>query len=289
MEQEHVARILRLICHVALCLLSFGSFAQVPDAQSEQRLGVAAYENAAYKEAVEHLERAVSLDPTSTKAHLYLADAYNERHSETCEFDSGQASDINVHWRVLAIAEYKKVLELDGSNTQALNSLGHRYYWNADLDEAERYYRKAIDVDPSNSEALYTLAVIDWQRSYRLRMQKRIKLKLCQNQPLIALSACAEIRAENLARIDEGIVLLTRTLQVLDAGEAMAYMAILYRERADIQCDDDSAYTDDLRAAARWHERACETWHNPDRAKVPWRWPASPPPPPSKNDASCPF
>jgi len=41
-------------------------------------VGIAAYENATYREAVEYLERAVSLDPTSTKAHLYLADAYNE-------------------------------------------------------------------------------------------------------------------------------------------------------------------------------------------------------------------
>ena len=74
-----MARMLRSICHVVpFCLLSFGSFAQVLDAQSELRLGIAAYENATYREAVEYLERAVSLDPTSTKAHLYLADAYNE-------------------------------------------------------------------------------------------------------------------------------------------------------------------------------------------------------------------
>jgi tetratricopeptide (TPR) repeat protein len=281
-----VTRVVRLIGHTLLYLLSFGSFAQVPDAQSELRLGIAAYENAAYKDAVEHLERAVLLDPTSIKAHLHLADAYNERHCETCEFDSLKAADINDHWRVLAIAEYKRALELDGMNTQALNSLGHRYYWDADLDKAERYYRKAIDVDPNNSEALYTLAVIDWQRSYELRMERRVTLKLRRKQPLIALSSCAEIRAENLPRVDEGIALLTRTLQVVNAAEAMAYTAILYRERADIQCGDDSAYSDDLKTAARWHEQACETWHDPDRAKIPWRWPASPPP---KNDASCPF
>jgi tetratricopeptide (TPR) repeat protein len=285
-----VARMLRSICHVVpFCLLSFGSFAQILDAQSELRLGIAAYENATYREAVEHLERAVSLDPTSTKAHLYLADAYNERYCENCEFDPGEASEINDHWRVLAIAEYKKVLELDVSNTQALNRLGLRYYRQADLDEAEPYYRKAIEVDPSNSEALYTLAVINWERSYGVRMRKRVELKLSRKQNLIGLSSCGRIRAENLARVDEGIVLLTRTLQVLSAGEAMAYMAILYRERADIQCGDRSAYKDDLRTAAAWHERACETWHNPERAELSWRGAVNPPPRSLKDDASCPF
>ena len=279
---------LRLICHdVSLCFLSFALLAQVPDAQSELRLGIEAYKDAAYNDAIEHLERAVARDPTSVDAHLHLADAYNERYCETCEFDSSQSSSSNDHWRELAIAEYKKVLKLNASNAQALNSLAHGYYWQADLDEAERYYRKTIDVNPRNVEALYTLAVIDWQRSNRLRMQKRIELQLDEKQPLIGLPACSGMRADNLARIDESIVLMTRTLQALNAREPMAYMAIFYRERADIQCGDRASYEDDLRTSARWHERACKTRHNPDSTSIPLRWPASPPP--LENDASCPF
>jgi hypothetical protein len=109
--EGHVARMLRVTCHVvSFCVLSVGSFSQVPDAQSELQLGIAAYDHAAFKEATEHLERAVSLDPTSTKAHLFLADAYNERHCEYCEFDSVEASKINDRWRALASAEYKKAL-----------------------------------------------------------------------------------------------------------------------------------------------------------------------------------
>jgi Flp pilus assembly protein TadD len=290
MVEGDVTRSLVLICHaILLFLLSFRFFAQVPDAQSDLLVGIRAYENAAYKEAVEHLERAILLAPTSTMAHMYLAGAYSERYCETCEFDSEQTSKINDHWRVLAIAEYKKVLELDASNTQALNSLAHRYYRQADLDEAERYYRKTIEIDPSNSEALYTLAVIDWERSYRLRMQKRVELKLTQKQRLIGLSACTEIRAENLARVDEAIALMKRALQALDVGEAMVYMALFYRERADVECGDRSAYEDDLRTSVQWDDRACEIRHDLDRARVPSRWPASPPPPPLKDDTSCAF
>jgi hypothetical protein len=120
-------------------------------------------------------------------------------------------------------------------------------------------------------------------------MEKRTKLKLRRKQPLIGLSACAGIRAENLIRINEGIDLLARTLQVLNVGEAMAYMAILYRERADIQCGARSAYTEDLKASVRWHESACEASQKPNREKIPWPWPASPPPAPLKDDVSCPF
>lgn len=281
-------RVFRSICHIfSVCFLGFASFAQAPKAQPELRLGIAAYQNGAYKEAIEHLERAVSADPTSMNARLHLADAYNASYCETCEFDSSQSSSTNDHWRELAIAEYTKVLEMNASNTDALNSLAHRYYWQADLDDAERYYRKSIEADSRNSEALYTLAVIDWQRSHRLLMQKRVELKLSKDQRFIGLSACSAIRADNLARIDESIVLMTKTLQSLNAGEAKAYMAVFYRERAEIQCGNRSAYEDDLRTATRWHERACEAWQSQDKTSIPLRWPPSLPP--LRNDASCPF
>lgn len=283
-----MSRISRSICHIAsVCLLSFASFAQAPGAQSELRLGIAAYQNGAYTEAIKHLERAVSAHPTSVNARLHLADAYNARYCETCEFDSNQSSLTNDHWRELAIAEYKKVLEMNASNTDALNGLANRYYWQADLDKAESYYRESIEVNSRNPEALYTLAVIDWQRSHRLLMQKRVELKLSEDQHLLGLSACSAIRADNLARIDESLVLMTRTLQSLNAVEAKAYMAVFYRERAEIQCGNRSAYERDLRTATRWHERACEAWRNADKTRIPLRWPPSLPP--LRNDESCPF
>jgi len=111
---------------------------------------------------------------------------------------------------VLVLEEYNKVLELDSSNTKALNSMANLHYRSAKFDEAERYYRKTIEVDASNSEALYTLAVIEWHRSYVLRMEKRAQLKFSPRQPLIDSPACHEIRKENLARVEEGISLLTR-------------------------------------------------------------------------------
>ena len=37
-----------------------------------------------------------------------------------------------------------------------------------------------------------------------------------------------------------------------DYDDAMAYMNLLYRERADIQCGDPAAYDADLKSADKW-------------------------------------
>jgi hypothetical protein len=37
-----------------------------------------------------------------------------------------------------------------------------------------------------------------------------------------------------------------------DYDDAMAYMNLLYRERADIQCSDQAAYDADVKSADKW-------------------------------------
>jgi Tfp pilus assembly protein PilF len=117
------------LCTVAIlfCLSDPHSFSQTSDPQTELQLGIAAYEKAAYKEAVDHLKRAVLLDPSLTIAHLYLANTYSDLYCTTCEFDS-DAGDTNEQRRVLVLEEYNKVLELDSSNTKALNSMANLHY-----------------------------------------------------------------------------------------------------------------------------------------------------------------
>src|SRR5690348_1600026 len=129
--------------NIVLFLIVVPVFGQNPDPQVELRLGVTAYDKAAYKDAVKHLKLAVSLDPSSVVVHLRLADAYNELYCENCEISSASDARVNNNWRLLAIGEYSRALELDPSNTEALNSLARRSYIQANFDEAGRYYSRA--------------------------------------------------------------------------------------------------------------------------------------------------
>ncbi len=44
-----------------------------------------------------------------------------------------------------------------------------------------------------------------------------------------------------------------------DYDDAMAYMNLLYREKADLECDDPAARADDLKAADHWVDETMAT------------------------------
>ena len=62
-----------------------------------------------------------------------------------------------------------------------------------------------------------------------------------------------ELKAKNMAVIQEGIDSLNKALQLRpDYDDAMAYMNLMYREKADVECDDLSARAEDLKTADHW-------------------------------------
>jgi tetratricopeptide (TPR) repeat protein len=254
----------RLVCILALGVAVQRSLGQNLNANSELSLGVAAYEKAEYHDAIEHLERVVTLSPKSVSGHFYLAKSYDNAYSEECD----RNCDRNEQWRLRAIEEYDRVLELEPSNTEALKALGWRYYRMADFDKADHFYRKALEVNRNDFEALYTVAVIQWQHSYEIRIHKRGELKLESNKALINLPSCAEMRRVNLAHIEDAMSLLKRADELGQSYDVKAYISLLYRERADIQCGNQIAYDQDISAAIEWTRRACEARHKPDRATI---------------------
>ena len=76
------------------------------NADSELRLGVAAYDKAEYKDAIDHLERVVTLSPKSVTGHFYLAKSYDSAYrknaigtaTETSSDGSGPSKNITRYW-----------------------------------------------------------------------------------------------------------------------------------------------------------------------------------------------
>ncbi len=279
-----------LFCGLLLSLCGIPSllYSQSLNATNEMNLGIAAYDSGKYHEAIEHLTRAVTLEPKMETGHLYLGRTYDNLSADSPECDEEDCA-ANERLKQNAMHEFRVVLELNPSNTEALKHLAHRYLRSAKRDEAEAYYRQTLIINPNDAEALYGLAVMLWKRSYVFRTERRLQLKLNPKSPLINLPACGEVRAQNLARIDESIALLTRTLQIFEAADAIGYMVLLYRERADVECNNGSAYDHDLNTARHWSDRACQAWHQTERITIPSVSMLPPPPATSEQRESCSF
>jgi tetratricopeptide (TPR) repeat protein len=224
--------------------------AQTVSAKAKFDLGVSAYKQAKYEEAIQHFRQAVLLDPTFVSAHLHLASAYAQ------QYIPGVDSPENNQMGRQAIAQYDQVLALDPARDQqvsALKGIAYLYLNMKQFERAKEYDRKILEIDPNDPETYYAIGVIDWTESYQLRMEQRAKLNLKPAEPLIDAGECWDVQAKNEERVKDSIEMLTKAISIRQTyDDAMAYMNLMYRERADIQCGNTRAYRSDLRTADQW-------------------------------------
>jgi Tfp pilus assembly protein PilF len=228
--------------------------------------GVQAYKGAHYAEAVDYFKNAVQLDPENTMPRLYLATAYMS------QYIPGAVSPENVQLAQQAKEEFNKVLEKNPSDTTALASLASLSYNQAQsmpnldeklkkLDESKEWDLKLIAADPQNKEGFYSLAVIDWIKWYAAwqRARQDLGLKSEEAGPLKDKKVKADLQAQYGAVVDDGIKNLQKALDIdPQYDDAMAYMNLLIREKADLD-DTSDQYKADTDTADKWVQKALDT------------------------------
>ena len=228
--------------------------------------GVQAYKGAHYTEAVDYFKTAVQLDPDNSMPRLYLATAYMS------QYIPGAESPENVQLAKEAKEEFLKVLEKTPSDTTALASLASLNYQQAQgmpdvdqklkkLDEAKEWYIKLLAADPQNKEGYYSLAVIDWVKWYNAWMRARADLGLKSEDPgpIKDKKVKEELQTQYSAIIDDGMKNLQKALDIdPQYDDAMAYMNLLVREKADLD-DSTDQYTADIATADKWVQKALDT------------------------------
>ena len=227
--------------------------------------GVSAYKNAKYSDAVSFFQQAVDLDPTNPNAGVYLATAY------MMQWIPGASSPENIAFATKAKEEFNKVLAKDPNNAVALASLASLAFNEADplpldqkmakLDEAADWYKKLVTADPKNRDGYYSLGAIAQKKFYPALMTARVNgnMKPDEPGPLKDKKAKAELSAKYSASIDDGIKNLQTALNIEpESDDAMAYMNLLIRERADL-ADDKDAYKKQVEEADSWLQKALDT------------------------------
>ena len=228
--------------------------------------GVQVYRSAKYADAVEFFKTAVNLDPSNLNGRLYLATAY------MTQYIPGAESPENLQLAKQAKEEFLKVLERDPNDKTALASLASLSYQQAQgmpdleqklkkLDEAKEWYLKLIAADPQNKEGFYSLAVIDWVKWYAAWMKSRADLGMKPEEPgpIKDKKVKADLKDQYSAVIEDGIKNLQKALDIdPNYDDAMAYMNLLIRERADLDESPDQ-YKKDVETADGWVQKALDT------------------------------
>jgi TonB family protein len=224
--------------------------------------GVQEYKGAKYQDATQSFQHAVDLDPNNTVAHLYLATCWMS------QYIPGAESPDNREIGRKAEAEFARVLEVNPNDTTALAPLASLKYQQAQgmtdqekkfqkLDEAAGWYEKLIAADPQNKEAFYSIGVIDWVKWYAGYLRTRTQLGMRPEQPgPLSEPARQELKQKYSSMIEHGISSLEKALQIdPQYSDAMAYLNLLIRERADL-ADSPEQYRNETATADDWVQKA---------------------------------
>jgi tetratricopeptide (TPR) repeat protein len=224
-------------------------------ARDQLNKGVNAYKDNKFEEAVDHFQKSAALDPGLINAKMYLAGAY------VAQYIPGADTPDNNRMAEQAIEQYKNVLGMNPPREQkvmAEKGIGGLYFNLKKFDESKKYYRMVSDIDPADSEPYYSIGVMDWTACYAPRMEERAKLGLKPDESLNPKNkdqkkACEELKVKNAPLIQEGIDSLNKAIELRsDYDDAMAYLNLMYREKADLECDDLNVRQEDLKTADHW-------------------------------------
>lgn len=224
-------------------------------ARDQLNKGVEAYKSARYEAAISHFQQAVQYDPTLPMARLYLATAYAQQVVPNL-----QTPD-NLKNAQMAIEQYRAVLDKDPNDLNCLKGIAQVYFSTNQFDKAEEYQKKVIAIDPKDADAYYTVGVIDWTLAYKNAIPVRKGLGLEDNgDPIKDKKACADLQAENAPLVQEGLDYLQQAIQIRPTyDDAMAYVNLMYRRKADLECGDDAARKADIDTANQWAEKSMGT------------------------------
>lgn len=249
---------------LGVCLALFSTGCEKLQSRDQMNKGVQSYKANKYADAVKHFKEAVSLDASNENAQAYLATSY------MVQWVPGADSPDNKKVYDSARQEFEKILQKDPSNSLALASMASMAFnsassgtpeqRNAALDEAKKWNLRRIEVDPKEPEAYYYLGVINWTQARPAIQQARADAKMSPNDPgpIKDAKIREQLKQKYGQPIDQGLDYLKKCLDIDKENEdAMSYMNLLLREKADFE-DTPEAAKNDIAQAEDFSNKSLE-------------------------------
>ena len=240
-----------------VALLASVTGCQKLKARDQLNKGVQAYKSARYEEAINHFEQAVNDDPKLPMARSYLATAYAQQVVPDLK------SADNLKTANLAIDSFRKVLDQKPGDLSSMKGIASIYFNIDDYDKAKEWQLKVLQADPQDAEAAYTIGSIDWRLAYRNAVKELKAVGLDddgQGNAKMPKKTCQAIQQENTDLVNEGINYLKKAIEIRpNYDDAMTYLQLTYRRKADLECGDDAARKADMALVDQWLAKAMNT------------------------------
>ncbi|HEX3868915.1 MAG TPA: tetratricopeptide repeat protein [Pirellulales bacterium] len=258
------ARFWALAVTLAGMVISMSGCSQL-EARDQLNKGVDAYKNAHYEEAIDHFQKATQLDPSLPMAKTYLGTALAQN------VVPGLTTPENLKTADQAISIFKDVLAKDPNDVNSMKQIAGIYFSVKDLDNAKEWQKKVLDVDPKDPEAAYTVGVIDWTKAHENLLKALQDAGLNDDgkgnvkAPKKVMDPVAKA---NAPLVDESLKYLQQAVDNRsNYDDAMQYLNLIYRSKADVDFGNSPAVNQDLAMAQDWTSKAMSTRKANEAAK----------------------
>jgi tetratricopeptide (TPR) repeat protein len=250
------ARFLALAVALAGMVISISGCDKLA-ARDQLNKGVDAYKGARYEEAIGHFQKATQLDPTLPMAKSYLATALAQN------IVPGLNTPDNLNTAQQAISIFQEVLAKDPNDVNSLKQIAGIYYNLNKFDDAKTWQKKVLAVDPKDPEAAYTIGSIDWRLAHENLLAAFTPAGLTddgEGNAKAPKKVMDPLKAQNGPLVDEGLNYLNQAVaNRANYDDAMAYLNLIYRQKANLDYGDEAARKTDMATAVDWREKAMGT------------------------------
>jgi tetratricopeptide (TPR) repeat protein len=227
------------------------------EARDQLNKGVDAYKSARYEEAIGHFQKATELDPSLPMAKSYLATALAQN------VVPGLDTPDNLKTAQQAISIFQEVLDKDPGDVNSVKQIAGIYFSIKKLDDAKEWQKKVLAIDPKDPEAAYTVGVIDWTEAHENLLKALLPAGINddgEGNAKAPKKVMVPLKAENGPLVEEGLQYLNQAVEDrANYDDAMVYLNLMYRSKANVDYGNEAARKADLATADEWRNKAMGT------------------------------
>jgi tetratricopeptide (TPR) repeat protein len=219
--------------------------------------GVQSFKSGKYEEAVGHFQTSISLDPDYDVARMYLATAYS--YQVVANLDTPD----NIAIANKALANFDFVLQKNPNDLDALRQIAAIDRNIKQFDKAKAVEEKILSIKPDDAEAAYTIGSIDWNLAFANSTKILGAANMTddgQGNAKMSKDTCAKLVAANSGLVNEAMKYLQMAIDHrAEYADAMDYLQLTYRRKAELECGNDAARKADLAQADMWTQKGMGT------------------------------
>ena len=216
--------------------------------------GIQEFKAGHYETAIDRFQESVRLDPNDQNAQVYLATAYSY------QVQPNNNTPQNLVVAQKALDGFNQVLQRKPDDVDSWRQIASIDRNVMNFDKSRQDELKVLQLDPKDAEASYAVGVIDFQKADKNAIDLLKANKITddlQGNVKMPPKVCSQLASENGPLLDSSIQYLTKATDLRqNYDDAMQYLNLALRRKADIECNDEAARKTDIAKADDWVHRA---------------------------------